>query len=126
MRISEYWKNFRLGEELSISGTFIYNGLRAYHDTDQLDHPENVFEVLYNLSVGMERLLKVAVILLEHDDRHDQKKLEKSLITHNHLDLLSRVKKSHNLPFQKPHNELLALFSRFYNTYLSSPLVMCH
>ena len=24
---TEFWKNFRLGSELSISGNFIYNGL---------------------------------------------------------------------------------------------------
>jgi hypothetical protein len=117
MRKSEFWKNFRLGEELSISGTFIYNGLRAYHNIHQLDHPEDVFEALYNLSVGIERLLKVAVVLLEHADGNDQKKLEESLITHNHLELLVRVKKVRSVPFNTPHNELLALLARFYKTY---------
>ena len=117
MRISEYWKNFRLGEELSISGTFIYNGLRSFHDADQLDHPENVFEVLYNLSIGIERLLKVTVILLEHSEANNQNELEASLKTHNHLELLARVKKYSLLPFERPHNDLLSLLSRFYISY---------
>ena len=32
MNASDLWKNFRLGEELQIAGTFIYNGLRRFHE----------------------------------------------------------------------------------------------
>ena len=28
MNLSDFWKRFRLGEEIHISGTFIYNGFR--------------------------------------------------------------------------------------------------
>jgi hypothetical protein len=31
MKPTEFWKNFRLEEELSVSGTFIYNGLKRFH-----------------------------------------------------------------------------------------------
>lgn len=44
---------------------------------------------------------------LEHEDHGDQKALEQSLITHNHLDLLRRIKKHKQLRFGKPHHELL-------------------
>ena len=117
MQPPEFWKNFKLGEELSISGTFIYNGLRAFHDAGQLDFNEDMFEVLYNLSVGVERLLKVAIVLLEHDEHTNQDQLEKSLITHNHPDLLARIKDLRNVPLAKPHNEFLALLARFYKTH---------
>lgn len=81
-----------LGEELHISGAFIYNGLRRFHEMKQLGFTDEVFEVLYNLSVGLERLLKIAVVLVDHNDVVDQEELEKSLITHNHLKLLDRIK----------------------------------
>ena len=32
MNPANVWKNFRLGEELSISGAFIYNGLRKFYE----------------------------------------------------------------------------------------------
>jgi len=85
MNKHQAWKNFNLGQELSISGAFIYNGLRRFHEMQELDHTDEIFEFLYNLSVGFERLLKIAVILIEHKDDSNQEALEKSLITHNHL-----------------------------------------
>lgn len=111
------WKNFDLGKEIDVSGTFIYNGLRCFHEMQTLDHVEEIFEFLYNLSVGLERLLKVAVILLEHDQIMDQEEFERSLITHNHLDLLKRVKDHANLHLAAPHNEFLDLLATFYRTF---------
>src|SRR5947199_41742 len=33
-----------------------------------LDNTDEIFEVFYNISVGLERLLKIAVVLVEHND----------------------------------------------------------
>jgi hypothetical protein len=116
MKTHEFWKNFNLGEELSISGTFIYTGLRRFHEMQVLEHTDEIFEFLYNVSVGLERLMKIAVVLIEHNDGSDQEALEKSLITHNHLDLIKRVKKYCKLNLGSPHNEFLGLLSTFYTT----------
>ena len=116
MNKSDIWKNFRLGEELHISGAFIYNGLRRYFELYKLDHVEDIFEIFYNLSVGFERLLKITVVLLEHSEKGDQEKLETSLKTHNHLELLRRVKTHRNVKLAKPHNEILKLLADFYKT----------
>ena len=113
----KFWKNFKLGEELDISGRFIYNGLRYFHEMETLYYEEEVFEVLYNLSVGLERLLKIAVILIEHDDTVNQEKFEQSLITHTHLDLLKRVRQKHSTTLAGPHNEFLQMLSVFYKTH---------
>lgn len=116
MKPTQFWKNFKLGEEVSISGTFIYNGMRRFHEMRKLDYMDEVFEVLYNLSVGFERLLKVAVVLLEHDNALDQDQLEKSLKTHNHLELLRRLKKHVQVNLTSPHNDLLSLLGTFYKS----------
>jgi len=116
MNKHQAWKNFNLGQELSISGAFIYNGLRRFHEMQTLDHTDEIFEFLYNLSVGFERLLKIAVILIEHRDDSDQEALEKSLITHNHLELMKRVKQNTKLNLGPPHNEFLALLGTFYTS----------
>jgi hypothetical protein len=116
MNRSEIWKNFRLGEELDISGVFIYNGMRRFHEIRKLDQAAEIFEFLYSLSVGLERLLKIAVVLIEHNDSVDQNELEKSLITHSHLDLLSRIKKHEKINFSSSHNELLGLLGNFYKS----------
>ena len=116
MNKSKHWKNFRLGEELHISGAFIYNGLRRFYEIHKLDHIEDIFEVFYNLSVGFERLLKITVVLLEHSENGSQEELEESLKTHNHLELLRRVKAYRNVKLAKQHNELLMLMADFYKT----------
>jgi len=116
MRQSEFWKNFHLGTEIDIAGTFIYNGLRRLHEMESLYHESEVFEVLYNLAVGVERLLKVAVILIEHEDSVDQEAFEESLITHSHQELMRRVRTKHDLKLSAPHNEFLDILGRFYKT----------
>lgn len=117
MKPIQLWKNFKLGEELSISGAFIYNGMRQFHEMKILDNTDEVFEVLYNLSVGFERLLKIALILLEHNEAIDQEGLERSLITHNHLELLSRIKKHVTVNLNTPHTDLLNLLGTFYKSF---------
>lgn len=106
-----------MGEELEISGKFIYNGLRYFHEMENLYYETEIFEVLYNLSVGLERLLKVAVILIEHDDVTNQESFEQTLITHNHLELLRRIHKKYSLSLASPHKELLQILGTFYKTH---------
>lgn len=114
MKPNQFWKNFKLGEELSVSGAFIYNGVRRFHELQKLDHADELFEVFYYLSIGFERLLKIVVVLLEHDDAMDQDTFEASLITHSHPELLRRVKKRTTIRLGVPHNDFLALLATFY------------
>jgi hypothetical protein len=117
MKPSDFWKNFELGDEISVSGAFIYNGIRRFHELKTLDYTDEIFEVFYYLGMGLERLLKIAVVLLGHDDKGNQNDLEKSLITHNHLDLLHRIRQRVELHLATPHNEFLELLSTFYKSF---------
>ncbi|SLK12955.1 MULTISPECIES: hypothetical protein [unclassified Paenibacillus] len=110
------WKNFSLGKELDIAGSFIYNGLKAFDLMENFVHEDGIFEFFYNTAVGIERLEKILVILIEHNDTVDQKDFERSLKTHNHLELLNRITKKHNCGFNNLHNEFLKLLSSFYKT----------
>ncbi len=117
MNRTEYWKNFKLGKELDIAGRFIYNGLFNFHEMEVFSYEEEIFEFLYNISVGIERLLKISVVLIEHDDSKDQKEFEKTLITHNHGELLKRVIAQRSVNLSGIHNEFLSLLTKFYKTY---------
>jgi hypothetical protein len=116
MQASDFWKNFELGEEVHIAGSFIYNGIRRFHELQVLDHTDELFEFLYNLSVGLERLMKIGVVLYEHAEGSDQNALEKSLITHNHQELMGRLRKHAPLMFSTSQNDLLQLLATFYRT----------
>lgn len=117
MTIEEWWKNFALGLEIDAAGTFIYNGIRSLHEHPTLYHPVDCFEVLYNLSVGLERLLKVAIVLVEHSDRVDIDQFEESLISHNTIDLANRVDSQRSLALEDIHREFLSLLSKFYKSH---------
>lgn len=117
MNRTEVWKNFDLGTELDIAGTFIYNGLRSFDEMPTLNYATEIFACFYSVAVGIERLMKVALILLEHDSRQDQQEFEESLITHNHLVLLGRVKALVPLNLAGPHHEFLAMLATFYNSF---------
>ena len=116
MQPSEYWQNFELGTELDIAFGFVYDGLEHLHRMSSFEHESEVFSVLYNLSVGVERLLKIALILLEYDSSADVEVFEESLISHNHLELLKRVQQSRDLSLGKPHKEFMALLGKFYKS----------
>jgi len=113
---TEFWKNFSLGTELSISGNFIYNGLYCFELMPHLYYEDEAFEFLYNISVGIERLQKICIILLEHDDDTNQEEFEGSLISHNHNDLHTRIEKHKTINLGKPHKKLLSLLTKFYKS----------
>ncbi|PQA87037.1 hypothetical protein [Hyphococcus luteus] len=117
MQPDEYWKNFNLGTELDIAGRFLYNGLQTFHQMETFAGEEDAFEFLYAVSVGIERLLKIALILTEHDHHTDQEAFEQELITHSHQELLRRLKENHSLTLGQVHNEFISLLSRFYNSH---------
>lgn len=117
MRPDEWWKNFGLGTEVDASGAFIFNGTRFLHSVDNFYYSVDTFEVLYNLSVGLERLLKVAIVLSEHHESIDIDQLEESLITHNTQDLLERLNANRDLGLAGIHREFVALLSKFYKTH---------
>lgn len=117
MTPEEWWKNFALGVELDAAGSFIYNGIKFLEDLQSFQHSVDSFEILYNLSVGLERLLKVTIVLLEHNEATNIEALEKSLISHNTLELANRVERIKNLGLSGLHREFLALLSKFYKTF---------
>lgn len=117
MKPDQWWKNFGMGLEVDAAGAFIYNAIRHLHVIGGLNHSVDIFEILYGLSVGIERLQKVAVVLLEHSERWDIKELEESLMSHNTMELSNRIDKSSKQNLSGVHKELLSLLSKFYKTH---------
>lgn len=107
-------ENFSLGKELDIAGSFIFSGLKAFDSLNNFYYEDEIFEFLYNISVGLERFEKIAVILIKHTNVQDQNEFEKSLITYNLLILLNRISKKHKCKLDNIHNEFLQLLSNFY------------
>lgn len=116
MRADEFWKNFNLGTELDIAGRFLYDGLYAFHLMENFTREEDAFEILYSVSVGIERLIKIALILSDHDKSTDQEAFESELITHSHQDLLHRLTVRHPINLGKVHHDFVAMLATFYKS----------
>jgi hypothetical protein len=117
MNQEQFWRNFSLNRELHVAGGFIYDGMRELRPLKSFDNADEVFQVVYPLAVGFERLLKIAIVLLEYKKGTDQEEFEKSLITHNHLELLRRVKAAAPINLAPQHNEFLQILGKFYKSY---------
>jgi hypothetical protein len=117
MNPAQFWQNFKMGEEQEIACNFIYDGLRNLHEMETLSLETEIFPVLYNLSIGLERLFKVAIVLTEVDENTDIDEFEKTLITHDHTALFNRLKKRVKLDFGPPQTGLLHLLSVFYEDH---------
>lgn len=115
MDSTTFWKNFNLGTELQISGSFIYNGLLVFDEMESFYHEEEIFEFLYNISVGIERLLKISVILIEHTNEMNQDVFFESIRNHNHQKLLKSISDKYNLKESKSKNAFIQLLNNFYN-----------
>lgn len=115
MTKEQFWKNFNLGTELQVSGNFIYNSLQTFDEMESFHYEEEVFEFLYNISVGLERLIKIVIVLTTHDKKTiDQKAFEEKIKNHKHSKLIGMVQKHHKLNLDRPHFAFLQLLEDFY------------
>ena len=120
MGLMYFYKNFNMGREIDISSTFIYNGMKSFDAMNSLSQECDVFQVLYSIAVGVERLQKVLLVLLENfpDDIGEEfiTDFEKSLITHSHQKLHERIFTKTQITFNAHQNAFLQLLTQFYET----------
>ena len=61
-------KNFKMSTEIDIAGTFIYNGMKELEQMEMFKNESDIFSFLYHISVGIERIQKVLLVMLEEID----------------------------------------------------------
>lgn len=108
------YKNFKMGTEIDIAGVFIYNGMKELEQLDSFYNESEIFSFLYNISVGIERLQKVLIVLLEEINEDNIIEFEKSLITHSHQELQDRIKRKCSITLASRQNKFLQVLNNFY------------
>lgn len=107
------YKNFKMGTEIDVSGTFIYNGMKELEQMDTFNYESEVFSFLYHIAVGIERLQKVLIVILEEINANNTLAFEESLITHSHQELHDRIKRKCAITFHSRENGFLQVLSEF-------------
>jgi hypothetical protein len=116
MERTDFIKNFALGYELQISAKFLYDGLRDLNCINKYDDIENIFGFLYKTSVGIERLQKIAYILLKNPNQDEYKQIEEEIITHSTVKLQSELAKLTSIQLNAHQRAFLCLLSKFYKS----------
>ena len=109
-----YHKNFNMSNELDVAGTFIYEGIKQLGRIEVFSVESEVFFFLYTISVGIERLQKILLVLLEDMNYNNFKEFEKSLNTHYHHSLNDRIKNKCNVNFSERENGFFEVLDKFY------------
>ncbi|MBU4643227.1 hypothetical protein [Bacillus toyonensis] len=109
-----YYRNFKMGIELDIAGTFIYDGINGLKSMEDFKVESEIFSFLYHISVGIERIQKIIIVLIE--EIRDIKKFEESLKTHSHKGLHERIRQQRKVDFNSRQYDFLDLISNFYNS----------
>ncbi len=104
-----------MGKELHVSGNFIYDGLRNFDEMHSLDDTTEVFNVMYLLSVGIERLQKVCIILSLPEDDVKGELFVNKIKHHNHVSLMESINDLQNVKLKPNEHAFLNLLNKFYN-----------
>ena len=109
-------KNFALNREVGIAGKFIYDGMHDLNCMYGYNDLDNIFGFLYKISVGIERLQKIAYILLKNPNEDEYKEIEEEIITHSHTGLQDKINDLTNIFLNDHQKAFLHLLTRFYNS----------
>jgi len=110
-------KNFNMGIEIDIAGTFLYNGMKELNRIQVFSDESEIFYFLYQIAVGIERLQKVLLVMLEELTQENADSFEESLRNsrHHHGFLHERILEKCKISFNKREICFLALLDDFYN-----------
>lgn len=106
------WKNLNLNTELHVAGGFIYEGLFLIDRLSQLRYEDDYFQFLYSISVGIERLEKIAYLLTAHKcgDENPTTKWKK----HDHPKLYQLINQHIELSYSERELAFLNVLKDFY------------
>src|SRR5574344_800779 len=103
-------------KEVEIAGKFIYDGMIDLNRMINYEDDENIFCFLYKISVGIERLQKIAYTLLKNPTENEYENFEKELITHSHCELQRKINELVKTDFTKHQNAFLQMLDTFYKS----------
>ncbi|MFB9974576.1 hypothetical protein FPQ10_06060 [Allobacillus sp. SKP2-8] len=109
------WKNFSMGNELNVAGNFLYDGIKSFEDMETLNNTTEIFNFMYYISVGVERLQKVVIILGDYEGITDLDGLVSSIKHHDHVALMDKIRKLYKIELTNNENAFINLLSNFYN-----------
>jgi hypothetical protein len=110
----KYFKNFNIGKEIDIAGTFAYNALSALNSTQDIYINDQVFMFLYNASVSVERMQKCVLFMYGEYNEKEIKQFAEAIKVHDHRNLQCKINAHTKKKLSEEQNALLMLLRNFY------------
>lgn len=63
MNEMQLFRNFNLGTEISIAGSFAYNAITNLNNSQNISEDDQIFLFLYNAAVSIERMQKCVLFM---------------------------------------------------------------
>lgn len=104
-----------MANELDVAGEFIYAAIDKFNRMNNFDQVGDNFFFLYHLAVGIERVQKILLVIINDVGRGEIKNFLEKIKSHDHKMLHGKIKEKVNISFSKEQNDLLSLLSKFYN-----------
>ena len=104
-----------MANELDVAGEFIYAAIDKFNKMNNFDQVGDNFFFLYHLAVGIERVQKILLVIINDVERDEIEDFLEKIKSHNHMMLHGKIKEKVNISFSKEQNDLLNLLSEFYN-----------
>lgn len=107
------WTNFDFNMEIHVAGDFLYEGIYLIDRLSQLRYEDDYFLFLYDIAVGVERLEKIAYLLLALKDK--ELNPTTNWVNHKHHLLFEMINNHITLKLGKREMAFVHLLSEFYN-----------
>lgn len=103
-----------MANELDAAGEFIYAAIDKLNRMDNFEQVGDNFFFLYHLAVGIERVQKILLVIVNDVEREKIEDFLEGIKSHNHTMLHGKIKEKVNISTSKEQNELLDILSKFY------------
>lgn len=110
----QYFKNFNIGHEIDLAGTFAYNALTILNSERNIYQNDQIFMFLYNAAVSIERIQKCVLFLYGTYDLSDIETFALELKIHSQPALQNKINDHTKKKLSKEQNALLDLLKNFY------------
>lgn len=110
----EYFKNFNIGKEMDLAGTFAYNALSTLNTTQDVYLNDQIFMFLYNASVSVERMQKCVLFMYGNYNGTEIEQFAETIKIHDHQNLQCKINDYTRKKLSEEQNALLILLRNFY------------
>lgn len=114
MNTKQMRESIVMAKELDVAGEFVYAALEKINKIDTYEEVSDIFFILYHLSVGIERLQKILLVVLNDVELNKIQDFLENIKIHSHKKLHNQISNHIEISFSSAQNALLAVLAEFY------------